>query len=403
MNPSSAETTHSVQVSARLPDRISVHSGTMSAAPEIKALSLDDSVSEDRRRRVYLVASFLGLSSMVVFWFLRQGVDVYVRWAYPFFLLNGLICAVMLTRQDVRVKTSERYTLIVFVGIVLSKFIYEVYAKTPLQTSSAELTESVYWLACILVLMIYMVLETRKGLYAALTLVAGMAVIGLPGLVSEALTGDPSRLIGFGRFLTFMIGVVPFVYVISSVKERLAIERWHSSTDVLTGAVNRRALLDALQAVRAGCSVILFDLDHFKQINDTFGHEVGDAVLRDVAALSREVLRSNKGDTIGRWGGEEFLVVLPGVMLGQALEVAERLRYSLAAHTFGSVGQVTASFGVACSTEPGATLELIRHADEAMYRAKHTGRNRVVGHGSLEDAPPDQRAPREPEGVQTQV
>jgi diguanylate cyclase len=360
----------------------------MSAVPEIKALSLDDSVPEDRRRRVYLMASALGLSSMVVFWFLRQGVDVYVRWAYPFFLLNGLICAVMLSRKNVRVRVSEWYTLVVFVLIVLSKFIYEVYAKTPSQVSSAELTESVYWLACIVVLMIYMVLETRRGLYAALLLVATMLAIGSPGLVSEALSGNPSRLIGFARFLTFMAGVVPFVYVISSVKERLAIERWHSSTDVLTGAANRRKLLDVLHTVQRGCAVILFDLDHFKQINDTFGHEIGDAVLRDVAALSREVLRSNKGDTIGRWGGEEFLVVLPGVMLEQALEVAERLRYSLAAHGFGSVGQVTASFGVAYSTESGEMLELIRQADEAMYRAKQGGRNQVVGPGSLDDSAP---------------
>ena len=340
---------------------------------------LDDSVPEDRRRRVYLTASFLGLSSMAAFWFLRQGLDVYVRWAYPFFMLNGLICAVMLANKNVRVRVSERYTLVVFVLIVLSKFVYEVYAKTPLQVSSAELTESVYWLACIVVLMIYMVLETRKGLIAALLLVAAMASIGLPGLISEALSGDGSRLLGFGRFLTFMVGVVPFVYVISSVKERLAIERWHSSTDVLTGAANRRKLLDVIHSVQQGCSVILFDLDHFKAINDTFGHEVGDAVLRDVAALSREVLRSGKGDTIGRWGGEEFLVVLPGVMLAQALEVAERLRYSLAAQAFGAVGQVTASFGVACSLESGEMLELIRHADDAMYRAKQAGRNRVVG------------------------
>lgn len=375
----------------------------MSAAPEIKALSIDDSVSEDRRRRVYLVASLLGLSSMVVFWFLRQGVDVYVRWAYPFFLLNGLICAVMLSRPSVRVKTSEWYTLIVFVSIVLSKFVYEVYAKTPSQTSSAELTESVYWLACILVLMIYMVLETRRGLFVSMLLVGVMTAIGLPGLVSEALAGDPSRLLGFGRFLTFMAGVVPFVYVISSVKERLAIERWHSSIDVVTGAATRRKLLDVLHTVRQGCSVILFDLDHFKQINDTFGHEIGDAVLRGVAALSREVLRSNKGDTIGRWGGEEFLVVLPGVMLEQALEVAERLRYSLASHGFGSVGQVTASFGVACSDESGATLELIRHADEAMYRAKQAGRNRVVGHDSFGNVPPDQYVLTEPGDLSTQV
>lgn len=327
---------------------------------------------------MYLTASVLGQLGMALTWFLRQGLDVYVRYMYPFFLLNALICALMLANPRVRVKISERYTLIVFTFIVLSKFVYEVYAKTPTQTSSSELTESVYWLAAMLVLMIYMVLETRAGLFAAMALAGIMMAVGLPGLISEALAGDVSRLFGFGRFLTFMAGMVPFMYVISSVKERLAVERWHSSTDVLTGAANRRKLLDVLGAVRHGCSVILFDLDHFKAINDTFGHEAGDSVLREVAARAREVLRSNKGDTIGRWGGEEFLVVLPDVMHEQALEVAERLRYSLAAHGFGQVGQVTASFGVASSNQPDALLELIRHADDAMYRAKQAGRNRVL-------------------------
>ena len=352
----------------------------MTARPQIQPVSLEQSVPESRRRNAYRIANVLGTVGLILTWWFKQDHDPYVQLMYPLFAVQGIISAVLLANSRIRLRIVEWYTLVVFTVIVLSKFAYEIYAKLPHTVSSLELTESVYWLATTLVVMIYLVLETRQGLYAALALAGALTLIGLPQLLGEAFAGETSRLFGFGRFLTFMAGLIPFLYVLSSVKERLAVERWLSHTDTLTGTANRRKLLDVLETVRLeqrSCAVILFDLDHFKSINDSHGHEVGDQVLSQVAACCAEALRARATDTIGRWGGEEFLVVLPNVTLDQAHEVAERLRSAVASHPFGDVGQVTASFGVAWSNEPDGLLELIRQADEAMYQSKRAGRNRI--------------------------
>ncbi len=159
--------------------------------------------------------------------------------------------------------------------------------------------------------------------------------------------------------------------------------------DVLTSLFNRRALMQALEreinvARRNGSalSLLMLDLDHFKQINDRHGHPVGDAVLQSTAGLIQASLR--QVDIAGRIGGEEFAVLLPGTLHEGALHVAEQLRKRLASFAFqdasGLSFQVTASFGVstfnASLTDAGA---LLAAADRALYKAKQAGRNRVEG------------------------
>jgi diguanylate cyclase (GGDEF)-like protein len=173
------------------------------------------------------------------------------------------------------------------------------------------------------------------------------------------------------------------------LSESLAREEALATRDGLTGLPNRRALTDLARvelsrAARARTSVglIVMDLDHFKRINDEFGHAAGDKTLQQVA----EVLQKNKRDYdfTGRWGGEEFLVVLPGTTLSQAAMVAERIRTSIQAVRLdlGTPGivEVRASLGVACAppvSPPVGLDDLLRQADAALYRAKREGRNRV--------------------------
>ena len=126
--------------------------------------------------------------------------------------------------------------------------------------------------------------------------------------------------------------------------------------------------------------MVLADLDHFKRINDTYGHLAGDAVLKEAALRMKSGVRPY--DTVGRYGGEEFLLVVPSSDAGGTNTVAERVRQSLeAAPIRTDAGQVwvTASLGVAISTEaePIEPEEILRQADEALYRAKSRGRNRV--------------------------
>jgi diguanylate cyclase (GGDEF)-like protein len=155
--------------------------------------------------------------------------------------------------------------------------------------------------------------------------------------------------------------------------------------DGLTGLANRRAASDALHAEAARAerletplSVVLADLDGFKEVNDEHGHAVGDAVLRAFAEVLRDTLRES--DLAGRWGGEEFLLLLPGADEEGAAQLADRVRIGLAARRIPSVPglRVTASFGVAEYAGEANTQQLVAAADDALYRAKRGGKDRVV-------------------------
>jgi diguanylate cyclase (GGDEF)-like protein len=168
------------------------------------------------------------------------------------------------------------------------------------------------------------------------------------------------------------------------------------STDALTGVASRRRVLETLrstldhshrQAHWAG--VILLDLDHFKQINDRHGHRTGDKVLEVAAARIRSSLRPV--DTVGRYGGDEFLIILPGGEPATSLRIAERVRRSLSSdlvHGNGVTVRVTASQGVVVSDGSEKPVAVIERADEALYTAKRAGRDQIVSAGDcLADLP----------------
>lgn len=154
-----------------------------------------------------------------------------------------------------------------------------------------------------------------------------------------------------------------------------------TKVDPLTGLLNRRGLDAHREAPRpALASVIALDLDHFKSVNDRFGHATGDRVLLMVADVLESIVR--RGDSVARTGGEEFLVVLPGAPIGAALRIAERARARIAerpvpAHPDGEV-RITASFGVAELGPEEALEAATARADAALYEAKRLGRDRVV-------------------------
>jgi diguanylate cyclase (GGDEF)-like protein len=164
--------------------------------------------------------------------------------------------------------------------------------------------------------------------------------------------------------------------------------RERANKDLLTMLPNRSAIFTALEQELSRChrdhrtvGVILLDIDHFKKINDTYGHFAGDTVLRETAARLRGNMRPY--DHVGRYGGEEFLVVLPNCDLEQAAHQAERMRAKLNGSGMivdGAEMQVSASFGVTVSDGSERSPDLfVRVADEALYKAKASGRNCVVG------------------------
>ncbi|MEH2514026.1 diguanylate cyclase (GGDEF)-like protein [Nitrobacteraceae bacterium AZCC 1564] len=154
----------------------------------------------------------------------------------------------------------------------------------------------------------------------------------------------------------------------------------NAETDVLTGLSNRRAFLDRTQNLPAPVAAIVFDIDHFKPVNDRHGHEIGDVVLQRFGALLEASIRD--GDIAARLGGEEFAVILPGATVAAATVVAERMRQSFAEWRFQSpTGPFTStvSAGISYGVDGKPDLAgLLREADAALYDAKRSGRNRVV-------------------------
>ena len=167
-----------------------------------------------------------------------------------------------------------------------------------------------------------------------------------------------------------------------------------SRTDILTGLANRRCFdeelgrrFDQWRRHKVPVSLLLVDIDRFKKINDTYGHPIGDSALKWVAAAQSGALRQM--DVAARYGGEEFALLLPGTKLNDAANVAERLRATIADREFREgehAFQITVSIGVAMTMEGDTPEALIKRADEALYQAKHQGRNRAFRHDGSEPA-----------------
>ncbi|MCG9699283.1 sensor domain-containing diguanylate cyclase [Vibrio natriegens] len=151
-------------------------------------------------------------------------------------------------------------------------------------------------------------------------------------------------------------------------------------TDAMTGLLNRRGLDKAVESLReqnTPFSVLALDVDYFKKVNDTFGHDAGDALLKSVASLIQDQAR--KGDVVCRSGGEEFIVFLTKTDLDQAFMVAERVRKSIESHEFDTVGNVTISVGISRWDGTNEPINaVLKNADDALYQAKHNGRNQTV-------------------------
>ncbi|WP_348011485.1 GGDEF domain-containing protein [Roseateles sp.] len=165
-----------------------------------------------------------------------------------------------------------------------------------------------------------------------------------------------------------------------------------ATIDELTGVLNRRGMeqsLDDFEEACQGMTLVMLDIDHFKRVNDRLGHDCGDEVLKRVAAVVAANLRAS--DVFGRWGGEEFLIACQGTRIRDATRLAEKLRERVEQseiHSSGGRINVTASFGVALAPPGAQAGGALKRADEALYRAKEAGRNRVEMDRALQsDAP----------------
>ncbi len=189
--------------------------------------------------------------------------------------------------------------------------------------------------------------------------------------------------------LLFSISIfVPAYLVFFALRRKHEIESLVAEvgTDALTGILNRRRGMEVLkrevqraQRYNRPLSLVIFDVDHFKLINDTYGHPVGDAVLRRFTAKVSGCVR--KMDFLARIGGEEFMLICTETRGGAASDIAERLRFMVETENYGTESPVTASFGISQLRKGEGYAELLQRTDERLYWAKNEGRNRVVGPG----------------------
>lgn len=342
--------------------------------------------SDALRRRMYLWAIVLGSGVLIATWVMQlhnPAPDLYVLFSHPFILIQSVWAAWWLLRGKALI-VAER---VVFVVQTLAILIQTLLPMISSQVQLIGLTSSAYWTLVALSILSFLIFSNRQALLFS----AGFYAVSV-ALPWGAVLTQRTRLSDFSELARVQLtcGVVlALLCILAWYRERFTVERGErlslehlAHTDPMTQVPNRRALyleigqlLSEAREGNGGC-VILLDVDHFKRINDTFGHNAGDEVLIGLAALIQADLRES--DTVGRWGGEEFLITLPGLLAEVGGQVAERLRLRLEQQIFSCGQGVSASFGVTCCTASDDLQSCTARADRALYTAKTAGRNRVV-------------------------
>jgi len=342
------------------------------------------------KRRVYMAALAGGVVSVVLLWANSGLTNPSMMVTFPLFALFSLGCIWALWRRTLPVLVIERIAFAGGAGFALIHLAHALYISEDLSGARTGVTEISFLTLTALYVVATLVFDRSAALRISLALFGTSFVLVLAKVVVEIQAGlDTGEVSWVIRMNGFMAAIVAFSYASSYVKDemlrqRIAAEtmRQLAHTDQLTGVANRRRFYSDLRdemekARRYGrpLCVILFDLDHFKDINDSYGHERGDVVLREIVQAIEPVLRAT--DHLGRWGGEEFIIMTPETDLHQSHRLAERLRESIARHEIDTIPGITASFGIARYKADDTEQALIKRADEALYRAKTRGRNRV--------------------------
>lgn len=354
---------------------------------------------EQQRRFIYRTAGVLGVLA-ILYAQHANFIDTNSSYVYrAVYTLNHIVFAGMcvaliwmLARQRVPIERLERLALIVFIvqSLGFNGIVPAVFLPTPSAMLLDTIGDDIWFLLiiCILAVNLY---DVRRGALIAVSVFLASFGIVMVQIVRWNMLGvdaaNSSRVVDIYLMAGALLG---FLIVLSAYRahaERLRTEYELMAnmayTDALTGLLNRRRLYEELRRLIAtaerygqGFCVCLFDLDHFKQVNDRHGHMAGDRVLCAVAHIVPRRLRSV--DHFGRWGGEEFAILLPQTGLGDAQMILERVRLELQTIDLPDVPAISASFGLA-EYLPGDTTETILHrADQAMYLAKTTGRNRIA-------------------------
>lgn len=309
---------------------------------------------------------------------------------YPVLILLSLWLIRGILRGQIPIRRFEKPMVIFFAFFYVSKYGFTL--LTAPTVLSLAYVESWYWMMIGVWTFSFLTYSFRPAMLINLTTYLAELSVTVTNVL---LRSDPTEL--FDRLSNLaasnfrlsaalaslvILGYIKHQWV--SVEKEAMLLRSIANKDPLTGLPNRRWLNDALQTAvenpEGSLTVIMFDLDGFKEVNDRFGHAVGDEVLRQVGQLAQDL--TGPTNTVGRWGGEEFLIICPNTDLSEGARLADELRHSFASHNMIHGEPITGSFGVAELLHDETAEHLITRSDRALYAAKDQGKNLVYTSGS---------------------
>ncbi len=345
-----------------------------------------------RKRLVYALVLVGGITITLLSWWFRGPDDPFLTRVYPPFAaaLAGLL--VVLWRQWLTLEHIEGLMVLVASALILGRLAWHMHFAAGIEQQLMVLVGGHFWAVGLLIAGAFVMLDRRRGVIAGLAILGISILLTVTGVLREYMAATPPAAetlmylvrvhVFLGLLLALLAGVAGMRDQLQRALLRAEILHDWATTDPLTGLANRRAAEAGLEreiayARRYGqpMSVIIADLDHFKDVNDTHGHAHGDRVLREVTARLQARVRDS--DLTARWGGEELLVIAPGIDLQEATALAERCRRALAEEPVAGLG-ITATLGVAEFTPEDDRESLLARADRQLYAGKAAGRNRVV-------------------------
>lgn len=354
--------------------------------PETALNILQPGINDRLRRNILFGATGVATLLSLTFWIIgaSKDIDSGERVIVP--LLTLLFGVLTLLTWRGKLRGAEIGLLALAACVLLERIYFTRHVAKPGLLPVLDTYELLIWFPSVYIFA-FLLFDKRHAILFCLTLLgASMAIVhewAIPG-------ADRIYHADLAEFYIGQVGCIVLIYGFAVLKEqfldthRLAVHlRTFAETDFLTGVSNRRAITQALDREINRCerhqgslAVILLDLDHFKRVNDAFGHDEGDRALRRVSLLMDRSRR--QADAFGRWGGEEFLLVTPELDLEGARHAAERLRALIEQSNRSTRATVTASLGVAEYQAGDDAASLVKRADEALMDAKDQGRNQVV-------------------------
>jgi diguanylate cyclase (GGDEF)-like protein len=330
------------------------------------------------KRTVYLsmiIPSLLAMISYIFFVYNHSGHRKYL--VLTVVLTCWFTISLILLYRKRHMRIVEYGTLII-ISIMHIGTVYDGFFNYIAMDKAGAFGVTVMWVPSV-ILSFFLILGARRGLVFSL---AVFLVIFLMGIVNfSKMTEDYLiSVIQFYVAYLFYILIIYFSQFLIKLFSDFEDMKENALTDSLTGIANRHQIDIWLEEKVSGTtevpnSLLFFDIDHFKTVNDTYGHKVGDSVLKEVTGVVKENLTPN--EQLGRWGGEEFIIISP--QSGKnALKLAEELRIKINGYHFKTVGRQTVSFGVTEFRSGESVDSLISRADKGLYHSKHEGRNRVT-------------------------